>query len=115
MTFPPVPVPRGGGVRVPLEIKLKRDWQFNTRRRVFESDAGAAFVPGGLPKGTRIVYKTPNLARAPAATLNEHERELRRYMQIILPPGESPTTYLGAVRAWPPVEEAHPGPEVSLP
>jgi hypothetical protein len=86
------------------------------RRGMFESDAGETFSPrGDLPAGSRIVYKVPNLARADASKLNEHERDLRRYMQVILPRGESPARYLRAIRAWPSVEEADVGPEVSLP
>ena len=86
------------------------------KRRAFTSDAGETFSPrGALPAGSRIVYKVPNLAQADASSLNEHERELRRYMQVILPHGESPAKYLRAVRAWPSVEEAQVGPAVSLP
>jgi hypothetical protein len=103
-------------VRVPLDIKLKPAWHFDTKRRAFESATGQKFSAGDeLPKGTRIVYKVPNLERVPAASLNEHERELQRHLQVILPPGESPAAYLEKVRAWPPVEEAHVGPDVSLP
>lgn len=116
MTIPAVPVPRDGSVRMPLDFKLKSAWHFHTKRRAFASDSGETFSPrGDLPEGSRIVYKVPNLAKADAGTLNEHERDLRRYMQVILPKGESPAEYLQAVRAWPPVEEANVGPEVSLP
>jgi hypothetical protein len=97
-------------------LKLKSNWHFDTKRRTFESDAGETFLPrADLPAGSRIVYKVPNLARAHASKLNEHERDLRRSMQVILPRGESPARYLRAIRAWPSVEEADVGPEVSLP
>lgn len=116
MTIPAVPVPGDAGVRMPLDFTLRAGWHFDSTRRVFASTAGATFSPRGvLPKGSRIVYKVPALANADPATLNAHERDLRRYMQLILPIGESPAVYLRAVRAWPPVEQAHVGPEVSLP
>ena len=116
MTIPAVPLPKDGSVRTPLDIKLKSNWYFDTKRRTFKSDAGETFSPRGtVPQGTRIVYKVPSAAHADESSLNEHERELRRYMQVILPRGESPANYLRAVRAWPPVEEAHVGPDVSLP
>ena len=103
-------------MRAPLDVKLKSGWHFHTKRRAFESDAGETFSPrGDLPKGSRIVYKVPDLAKADAAKLNQHERDLRRYLQVVLPKGESPAEYLRAVRAWPPVEVVHVGPEVSLP
>lgn len=116
MTIPAVPLPRDGSVRTPLDLKLKPGWHFDTKRGTFESDAGEKFSPRGeVPKGSRIVYKVPNLARADPSKLNEHERDLRRYMQVILPRGESSATYLRVIRGWPSVEEANVGPEVSLP
>jgi hypothetical protein len=116
VTIPPVPVPKDGSVRTPVDIKLKSNWSFDTKRRTFTSDAEETFSPrDSVPQGTRIVYKVPTIARADASRLNEHERELRRYMQVILPRGESPAKYLRAIRDWPPVEEAHVGPDVSLP
>lgn len=116
MTIPAVPLPRGGSVRVPLDFKLKPGWHFATKRGEFESESGERYSPRGeLPKGSRIVYKVPNLARAAPSNLNEHERDLRRYMQVILPKGESPARYVRAIRAWPAVEEAHVAPQVSLP
>ena len=103
-------------MRTPIDVKLARGWHFDTKRRIFESDAGGKFSPEGtIPKGSRIVYKVPNLARADDSRLNEHERELRRYMQVILPRRESPAGYVQVIRGWPAVEEADAGPEVSLP
>jgi hypothetical protein len=109
-------VPADRKVRVPIELKVKPNCRFDPRRRVFESDSGEKFSPhGDLPKKSRIVYTVPSLAKASEDKLSEYELELRRYLQIVLPEGESPAEYLGIVRAWPCVEEAHLGPEVSLP
>ena len=47
--------------------------------------------------------------------LSQAEKELRRYMQVILPQGVSPQDFVEIVRAWPSVEEASVGPDVSLP
>jgi hypothetical protein len=108
-------VPKGS-VRTPIDFTLKSGWRFDAKRRVFESGTGEKFsARGEFPEGTQIVYKVPNLARADPSTLNDAERDLRRYMQVILPRGESPGKYLEVIRAWPPVEEAHAGPDVSLP
>jgi hypothetical protein len=97
-------------------LKLKAGWAFDTSRRSFESDRGEKFSPrGDLPKNSKIVYKVPSLAQAAESDLNEHEMDLRRYMQVILPAGVSPAEYVGAVRSWPCVAEAHAAPEVSLP
>jgi hypothetical protein len=116
VTIPAVPVRKDGSVRTPVDIKLRSNWSFDTKRRTFKSEAGEAFSPyGTVPRGTRIVYKVPSVASADRSRLNDHERELRRYMQVILPKGEAPSKYLATIRAWPPVEEARVAPDVSLP
>jgi hypothetical protein len=114
--IPAVPLPPDSPIRIPVDLKLEPGWRFLPDRRVFRSDAGEEFTPrGDLPKYTRIVYKVPSLAGSDEAELSEHERELRRYMQVILPKGQSPEDYVRAIQSWPCVEEAHVAPEVSLP
>lgn len=114
--IPAVTLPANSKVRTPVDLKLKPKWRFNPRRRVFESDSGEKFTPGGdLPKNSRIVYKIPSLAQADESKLSKSERDLQRYMQVILPAGESPAEYVDVIREWPCVAEAHVAPEVSLP
>ena len=114
--IPAVPLPADSKVRTPIDLKLKAKWQFDPNRRVFESASGDKFDPRGqLPKNSKIVYKIPGLAEAKVEELSRHEMDLRRYMQVILPAGESPAAYVDVVRAWPSVAEAHVAPEVSLP
>lgn len=114
--MPAVTVPEDSGIKRPIDLKLKSGWRFDPSRRAFESDSGEKFTPRGeLPKHTRIVYKVPALARADERGLSEPERDLRRYMQLILPEGESASDYVEAVRAWPCAAEAYAAPEVSLP
>jgi hypothetical protein len=73
------------------------------------------FVPTGLPKGSRIAYKVPSLAAADAARLSRPERDLRRYVHVILPAKETPGAYINALRGWPCVESATLAPDISLP
>jgi hypothetical protein len=114
--IPGVPLPAGSKVRTPIDVTLKAGWRFDVSRRVFLSKSGDRFTPRGrLPKGSRIVHKVPRLAAADEARLTKPERELRRYMQVILRPGESSAKYVDVVRAWPPVAEARLAPQVSLP
>ena len=114
--IPAVRLPAGSKVRTPIDLKLKPKWRFDSKRRVFVSDSGEEFAPRGqLPRSSRIVYKVPSLVEADQARLSKPERELRRYMQVILPAGESPAAYLEVVRAWPAVAEANVAPDVSLP
>jgi len=114
--MPEVPVPKTAGIKIPVEVKLRRQYKYDPSRRIFESDSGEQFRPSGdLPKHTRIVYKVPALAEANPAKLSKSEKDLRRFMQVILPAGESAADYVEAIRAWPSVEEAWVGPEVSLP
>jgi hypothetical protein len=99
-----------------VELKLKPRYRYDSSRRVFESESGERFKPSvELPKNTRIVYKVPALAEADPAKLSKYERDLRRYMQVILPTGESAADYVDAIRAWPSVEDAWIAPAVSLP
>jgi hypothetical protein len=115
VTIPAVPLPEGS-VRPTIDFTLKAGWSFDTKRRVFTSERGETFSPrGDLPKGGRIVYKVPSLARADARKLDKHERALRRYMQLVLQAGQQPATYLRTIRAWPAVEAADVAPQVSLP
>jgi hypothetical protein len=114
--IPAVRLPKSAGIRTPVEVKLKSKCRYDSSRRVFESESGERFNPSGdLPSKTRIVHKVPSLAAADPATLSRHERELRRYLQVILPHGESPADYVAAIRSWPCVEDAWVAPEVSLP
>jgi hypothetical protein len=114
--MPAVPLPRSAGIKTPVEVKLKPKYRYDSSRRMFESESGERFKPfGGPPKNTRIVYKVPALAEADPARLSKHEKDLRRYMQVILPEGESPVDYVETIRAWPSVEDAWVAPEISLP
>ena len=114
--MPAVPPPEHATISIPVELKLKTAYRYDSRKRVFESRAGASFDPHEkLPKDTRIVYKVPALAAADEAKLSKPEKELRRYMQVILPKGVSPRDFVDIVRAWPCAEEASVGPDVSLP
>lgn len=114
--IPAVPLPAGSGIKTPIELKLKPGWRFDKSRRRFVSESGEEFKPGGeLPKSSKLVYKIPSLAEADESKLSRYEKDLRSYMQVILPEGESPAEYVEAVRAWPSVEEAHVAPEISLP
>jgi hypothetical protein len=115
VTIPAVPLPKDS-VRPTIDFTIKGGWSFDSRRRIFKSERGETFSPlGHLPKSSRIAYKVPRVARADARKLDEHERALRRYMHLVLPAGEQPARFLRRVRAWPPVEEAHVTPQVSLP
>lgn len=113
--IPAVPLPANSKIRIPVDVKLKPGWRFDSRGRAFESASGERFVPRELPRKTRIVHKTPALARADASKLSQPERELTRYLQIIFPDGEAPERYVEAIRSWAPVEEAHVAPLPSLP
>ena len=114
--IPEVRLPRGSGVRTPIDVKLKSKWRFDRNRRIFVSDSGEEFAPRGqLPKKSRIVYKVPSLIGTDPARLSKSEMDLQLYMHVILPPNESPAKYVDVVRSWPPVAEAHVAPEVSLP
>ncbi len=114
--FPAVPLPQGNPVRIPVEATLKSGWRYDARRRMFVSDKGMTFKPGGeLPKRSRIVSKVHGLVGSKARQLSAPQRDLLRYLQVILPPDESAAAYVDTVRAWPCIADAQVGPDVSLP
>lgn len=99
-----------------LVVKLKRKWFYDLRRRMFVESSGKKFSPKeDLPKNTRIVYMTPDLAKKPMNSLLKDERDLVRYLQVILPKGINPTKYLPILKRWKCTEEVRFPPEISLP
>lgn len=113
---PAVPTPGDGQVRIPIEGKLAAGWRYDADRRVFGSASGEVFKPWAqLPKRTKIVYKVPSLAQADDTELSAPERELRRYLQIILPAGHAAADFVEIVAKWPCLERSRSGPDISLP
>lgn len=117
--IPAVRVPADAKIATPVEIKLKRDWHFDSTLRAFVSDRGEKFIPRNeLPKRTRIVHKTPSLAaaaRTGKAKLSGDERNLLRHLHVILPADQSAAKYLEKIRRWPSIAEANLPPAISLP
>lgn len=104
------------GIRPYLVVKLKSGWRYDDSRRVFVSPKGQDLSPPkGLPRHTRVVHMVPELARADRASLSKEERNLARYVHVILAKGSSAADHVVAVRDWPCVEEAQLSPEISLP
>lgn len=111
----PAVLPPKGLAGKSIDCKLKPGWRYDEARGVFVGTGGAAFAPPALPKRARIVYKVPSLARSARRGLSAAERDLQRYMQIILPTARAAKPLLAAVQSWPCFEEAHLAPEISLP
>jgi hypothetical protein len=112
--FPAVPPPKGLTGRS-IDFKLKPGWRFDEKKRVFIDPRGAEFAAPRLPKNSRLLFKVPSLARSASKKLTSAEKDLQRYMQVILPSPRSTQSALHAVQAIPGVEEAHVAPELSLP
>lgn len=97
-----------------IDCKLKPGWRYDEERAVFVGPKGEALAPSALPEGARIVYKVPSLARASPKSLSAAERDLSRYLQVILPTGGA-EKLMPVVRSWSAIEEAHTAPEIGLP
>lgn len=110
--YPAVPAPKGLVARS-IDYKLKPGWRYDTGKKVFVDAKGAEFALPPLGRNSRIVYKVTGLPTR--GRLSKAERDLQRYMQVILPPSRSPEALLEKVQSWPWVEEAHVAPEISLP
>jgi len=114
VTYPAVPPPQQLSGRS-VEFKLKPGWRFDEAKGVFIDPRGVEFATPRLPKNSRVLYKVPSLARSAPKKLSGAEKDLQRYMQVILPSPRSTRTVLQAVQSLPGVEEAHLAPEISLP
>lgn len=112
--YPAVPPPKGLVARS-VDFKLKPGWRYDEAKGIFVDSRGARFAPPPLSKKARILYKVPGLARSSPQGLSKPERDLQRYMQVLLPASDAPEQYLKTIQSWPCVDEAHVAPEVSLP
>ena len=104
--FPAVPPPKELSCRS-IDFKLKPGWRFDEAKGVFIDRSGVEFATPRLPKNSRVLYKVPSLARSASKKLSGAERDLQRYMQVILPSPRSTKSVLQAVQSLPAVEEAH--------
>lgn len=99
-----------------LIIRVKKGWHFDEETYQFVSDEGQCVeTKTDLPEGTQLEYRVPELARASQDLLSKDEADLRRYFNIMLPPGSNPPEYLVIVKKWSCVEDLQLPPEVSLP
>lgn len=112
--FPSVPPPKQLVGRS-IDCKLRPGWRFDEERAVFVGPKGQVLAPVSLPKGARIGYKVPSLAQSSRRPLSPAERDLSRYLQVILPTARGVKKLVPVVQSWPAIEEAHVAPEISLP
>ena len=112
--FPAIPPPKELNGRS-IDFKLKPGWRFDEVKGVFIDPSGVEFAVPRLPKNSRVIYKVPSLARSASKKLSGAERDLQRYMQVILPSPRATQLVLQAVQSLPGVEEARLAPEISLP
>jgi hypothetical protein len=98
-----------------IDFKLEPGWRYDEAKGVFVDPKGVEFAAPRLPKNSRILYKVPSLARSASNGLSKAERDLQRYMQVILPSPRSAKAILQTLQSLPGVEEAHLAPEISLP
>ena len=105
-----------GGLRPNIVIRLKKGWTFESDSRAFISRDGQKLSPmKDLPEGSRLVYVAPELAQAVPESLSEDERNLARYLHVILPEGTGPSAYFHVLRKWACIDKVEPSPDISLP
>ncbi len=112
--YPDVPPPANVQILRPVDFKLKPGWRFDEAKQAFAGPAGESFRPE-LPKGARLVFKVPDLARSRRKGLSEAQRDLQRYMQVVLPQSFKPEEFAKKVKQWPCADSPHAAPVVSLP
>jgi hypothetical protein len=94
---------------------LKPGRRYDEAKGVFVDPKGVEFTAPRLPKNSRILYKVPSLAGSAVKGLSKAEKDLQRYMQVILPSPRSAKAVLETLRSLLAVEEVHLAPEISLP
>ncbi len=114
--FPAVSLSDDQPLNAVVDLVLARGWRYDSKRRTFVSEDDVLFrPPKKLLAGCQLVYKVPSLAKRDKEELSEAERDLQRYMQLILPPKESTEEFIKETQLWPCIEAATHGPDVSLP
>lgn len=102
------------GIKPHLVVKLKKGWRFEDKRKAFVSPRGREVtLSDDLPRGSKIVYMVPELAKK--KSLTGDEKNLARYVHVILPKGKSPADYLPTVGKWACVDDVQPPRDFGLP
>lgn len=76
-------------------VRLAPGWRLDEKAGAFVAGSERVPLPDSLPRGTRARLHVPALASRNPKTLSEPERELARYVQVLLPKGAD----AGAIRA----------------
>lgn len=99
-----------------LVVQLKFDWRFDPSQDAFVSSRGRVVAPHkALPRGSRVVHMVPELATEDPRELNQDERDLTRYVHVMLPKRADVSQLLDTVGAWICVADVRLPPEISLP
>lgn len=114
MTLPSVPPP--GDIRRPVIGKLKKGWTWDKQAAQFVGPRGKIFDPHDqLPPDTHCGLNVPILAKRRATSLSPAEKDLLRYIQILLPQGVEPEALAESIAQWPCFESAVASPRFELP
>jgi len=112
----PRPLGKPKSLKPHLDAKLQFGWRYDDTKRIFVSVKGKKLSPfKELPRGSLLVYTIPHLAHMKEASLSQDERELTRFMQVILPKRSDASKFLEILNDWPCFEEVKLPPEISLP
>lgn len=99
-----------------LVVKLRRGWRYDTRTGRLVSISGQHLAPREqLGRDVRVAPMVPHLLDTDPQSLSQDERNLIRYVHLILPKRSDVQRYMKIVRDWPCVEEVQPPPDISLP
>lgn len=94
-------------------VRLAPGWRLESN--AFVSGADRVALADSLPRGTRARAHVPALASRDPKTLSEPERELARYIQVLLPKGAEPEAARAALEKLAAVERATVPPAPELP
>ena len=89
-------------IRPQLLLKLERGWRLEATGRLV-SPYGEAIPLAGLPEGSELQSVLPG---SPGERASSAERELRRFVRVLLPSGVDAEDVLSPADAWPGVNGA---------
>jgi hypothetical protein len=101
------------GLRPVLLVKLGRGWRLDAKGGGLVSSRGQHVELVGLPARTEVRSVLPPRARA--AKASAVERELERFVHVVLPSRANAARILEVVRRWKGVEAASLPPDIHLP
>ena len=106
---------RRANIKPHLVLHIKEGWRFDEKQQAFVCEQQRVDAQSGLPSGTRVEYRIPQLAKAPKGSLSKEEQKLLRYFNVVPRSGSQLPKCLDVVEKWACTEDVEIAPEPEAP